>query len=506
MTLGQILSPRFLWIARLGIVSLTLTIPALAQFTFTAFDAPSATVTDTIPIGINNNGEIAGLLGGEPGHSGFIRDAAGNFTVFSLPNLQCNNGGATFTTCPFFLTGINDLGQIVGSVSGTGASAAGFIRDRQGNITLLNGPPGTVNPGFVGLDNAGESIVITNIGTPTGLQLFLHTAAGTFDPLPAPPGIANPRFAGINNTGEVAGYGVRSDGVGVGFVLDISAKQYTFFEIPDTVNDCCGGVRGVVRVGGINDSGAIIGQTSLERTFIRSPDGSDVRIFSPVLTNETEGDTPAGINQSGTIAGRFVTGLHASQVSGYIGVPSTVTTAPSISLVNVVPGPPQQAIFSVVDSNVGLFNILTSQTNAQVGIGPFQIGQTTPVTVTATKIDQTQRAVVEIIAENMAGNVNDFDPEFVTVYGTGEPGAETLSGLPSSEHILTATNGHPGLEKLHINVNGRTIDLELKAKETRTVNLKEWMRLNSNRIALSGEGPAGSLASVVLTTDPAGRK
>ena len=95
-------------------------------------------------------------------------------------------------------------------------------------------------------------------------------------------------------------------------------------------------------------------------------------------------------------------------------------------------------------------------------------GQTSPVTVTATKIDETQQASIEITAEDTVGLMTTFDPAFVTVYRQGGPEASTLSDIPAAEHLLTVTNGTPGLGKLDIRVNARTIALPLKDGETRT--------------------------------------
>lgn len=472
---------------RLATLISSFTLAALAQFTFTAFDA-SPTTGITTPGGINNNGDIAGTFEVGSFSMGFIRDVTGNVTTFSLPQpASCNVAGNH--PC---INGINDLGQVVGTVYDAADNAFNFIRDQQGNISSLSAPPGVPLWDIVGLNNAGESIAesyITCTLVTCTSQLFLRTAAGTFYPLPLPPGLGTSfNFAGLNNNGEAAGSGTRSDGVQVGFVLDISSKQYTFFELPDQVDI----------VGGINDKGVIIGQTSgRAKTFIRSSDGSSVDSFYPVLPNENEGDTPTGINQIGTIVGYFGSGFHNEVVRrGYLAAPSKAAP-PAISLLSVIAGPPQQAVFSVVDSTVGLFNIQTNETNSLVTISGFTPGQTTPVTVIATKVEQTQGATVEIIAENMVGDVNDFDPELITVYGTRGVKTEPLD-VPSSEYVLTVTNSDPGLEALDIQVNGRAYVLTLKANETRTLNLKAWMTLNSNTLSFAGEGLADAQASVVL--------
>lgn len=82
----------------------------------------------------------------------------------------------------------------------------------------------------------------------------------------------------------------------------------------------------------------------------------------------------------------------------------------------------------------------------------------------ATKIDQSTVATVRIFSEDVAGNQIAFDPAFVTVYGSSGPAATPLADIPSSEYVLTVTNGSPGLERLVI--------LPLTGGETRTLNLR----------------------------------
>jgi hypothetical protein len=84
------------------------------------------------------------------------------------------------------------------------------------------------------------------------------------------------------------------------------------------------------------------------------------------------------------------------------------------------------------------------------------------ITVTATKIDQTQKAVVAIEAWNTLGSVTDFDPVMVRVYGASGPTTEALSDVPATEHVQTIANGNLGLSHLHIDVNGRMLVLPLK--------------------------------------------
>jgi probable HAF family extracellular repeat protein len=80
---------------------------------------PGATFT-TVAHGINDDGQIVGGFQVEAGgllvDHGFLRDAAGSFTVIDVP-------GALSTE----VFGINDSGQIVGSFSDASFNRHGFL-------------------------------------------------------------------------------------------------------------------------------------------------------------------------------------------------------------------------------------------------------------------------------------------------------------------------------------------------------------------------------------------
>jgi hypothetical protein len=463
---------------------------AFAQFIYTPFDAPGASPTGqgTFPGAINNNGEIAGVfLDSAADTQGFFQSADGTFTVFSLPQACDGNDN-----CSARITGLNDLGEMVGFITSSYGVQLDFLRDQMGNYSTLSGPPGVPLGTVQGLTNAGETI--EQPFNPGGLS-FLRTATGTFTQLAIPPGFTQAAFEAINNEGLVAGWGIGDGNTfpahPIGFTLNLTSSQFTYFDYAPQSN------FGTF-VFGLNDSGAVLGQINLDsgQSFVRSPDGSTVQYFVPAVTNDA--NQPIGINQQGIIVGEFQAITFGYPSRGYIGVPTTDTTPPSISLLGVAPGPPAQASFSVVDPIAGLFSVQTQETNATVTVAPFNPGQTTPVTVTATKIDQSEPATIAIAAEDTAGLVTDFDPAFATVYGEGGPQASPLSDIPPGEHVLTVTNGKPGLVKLYIQVNARSLVVDLTAGETRTLNLRAWMTLKSNTVGFSGDGPDGSQASVLL--------
>ena len=109
---------------------------------------------------------------------GFVRDAAGHFTVIDVP-------GATAT----FAAGINNAGQIAGSFY-TGPLGQnenhGFLRSAAGRLTTIDvtlpGARGTI---VHGINAAGD--MVGEFFDGQGKQLgFLRTAAGAFATIAVP--------------------------------------------------------------------------------------------------------------------------------------------------------------------------------------------------------------------------------------------------------------------------------------------------------------------------------
>ena len=85
-------------------------------------------------------------------------------------------------------------------------------------------------------------------------------------------------------------------------------------------------------------------------------------------------------------------------------------------------GPPQQVTINVQDTGSGLVSIIvTNSSNADTAVPAFSPGTTNPVVVTATKIDQTQTAVVRLIATDGDGNTQYCYLSFSPLVQSSEP-------------------------------------------------------------------------------------
>jgi hypothetical protein len=188
---------------------------------FALFNVPGNS-GDTIPIGINNLGQISGFFeeGPQQDHTGFIRDAGGAFTIFHVP-------GTTDTQA----SGINDFGVVTGEFR-DGLGVHGFIRQSDGSFTIfdLPGPVATQEVSQLGINNAGE--IVGEFADDQGaVHGFVRSASGIFTQIDAPGALAT-TVNGINDQGLIVGDFLDSNGNLVGFVADPIPEPATLGLVP----------------------------------------------------------------------------------------------------------------------------------------------------------------------------------------------------------------------------------------------------------------------------------
>ena len=218
--------------------------------------------------------------------------------------------------------------------------------------------------------------------------------------------------------------------------------------------------------------------------------------------------------------------------------PPTDVYAPEMAFKGVISG---RATISVADGQSGLSSILvTTALNAIVRM-PEIIGQTIPIKVTYTKIDNTQSSTVALQATDVAGNVSIYDPWDITVSRTpGKPelvtslcSAEDLGVFPSLynckvkgaprnhptlENKVEIQNGPlpvnpgepldplPGLTSLQIQVNGKIFQVAgLKDGEKRVIDISSAMKSNNaNIFSVEALGKPGGHALVIFRSPNSG--
>ena len=178
-------------------------------------------------------------------------------------------------------------------------------------------------------------------------------------------------------------------------------------------------------------------------------------------------------------------------------LPPAVPTCPT----TVVSGPPAVATTTFQDTGSGLVSlVVTRSENADTVVPPFIPGTTEPVVVTSTKIDQSQRARIEIVATDGAGNVAICDPiHLILVRETGKPATDVNTDVPRAEDKVTIRNGSPGISNLEILVNGVRYKVTgLKSGQETTVDISAAMHDGTNVVNLEAHGKKGSWAEIII--------
>lgn len=171
------------------------------------------------------------------------------------------------------------------------------------------------------------------------------------------------------------------------------------------------------------------------------------------------------------------------------------TIPPTCALTSATDGPPAQIVVTVQDADDGLGTVTTSTTNATAVVDPFVAGTKNPVNITATKIDQTTGATLEVVATDVSGNQTICDPAVVND-GTGKPTHVTIGG---SEGKVAIANS--GLSSITIEVNGKKFSLRgIDSQTNLTLDISSALTSGSNAVTIHGKGSHGTTALVVFSS------
>lgn len=288
-----------------------------ASFTFTTLHDPLA-VAGTIPLGINNEGQVVGTY----------VDSSGNTQSFLY-------SGGIYYNLNTPAGPINDSGQILLSNN---------VLDSGGTLTPIppdplsscyNGSCATQAYGFNDSDQiVGYFETADILGTDMpNYQDYLYgfvDTNGSFTTIPTPYGGYSTTYAlGINNLGMIVGYyrqgGIDFPGPFQGF-LD-SGGTITTVDDPLACSGCS--AFGGTQARAINDAGQIIGWYSSPGgvSGFLYVNGTYSDIIDPSAPQYTE---PIGINDAGDVIGNFFDTSGVDQ--GFIATPSVASPEPSTFL------------------------------------------------------------------------------------------------------------------------------------------------------------------------------
>jgi hypothetical protein len=283
-------------------VSLSLMVLALIVFglprrasasSLSLFQFPGS--IDTNASGVNTSGQIVGTYqvaeGVAYGTYGFIRNADGTFLSFSVP--QSNGGNGLPSTYAY---GINDSGEVVGTINLGDNVEDAFLRNVDGSFDLFS-IPGADATLAEGINNTGNMVVDAISGTGVqGVTSYLRTPDGTYTAL------SNNNWdieaLGLDNSGDIVGLYVLPGDTGCdgqGFVY--SGGSYSTVDVP-------GACQTIIT--GINDLGQIVGYAYFGDTlfsFVGSADGSSFTLLA--FPGGTVSGIANGINNGGAIVGDY---------------------------------------------------------------------------------------------------------------------------------------------------------------------------------------------------------
>lgn len=174
------------------------------------------------------------------------------------------------------------------------------------------------------------------------------------------------------------------------------------------------------------------------------------------------------------------------------------------------------SVQALVAQNCMIHGVTYSSDGSSLGaIGPVSTtlrtlapGGTTRAVLTATKLVESDPAVVNVLVQDACGRGSSFDPVITSVeIFAGNQVEQRFEGLLAAEHYLYVQNGAPGLARLAVGINGRHFVLNLTdgqivASDLRCVMLEG----NENWVVFTGYGEAGSSALVMLTDTPSGNE
>jgi hypothetical protein len=174
----------------------------------------------------NDANLVVGQVQGDENTVGFIRHSDSSVETFAVPN-----------SVNTFLGGVNNGNVIVGSFTveaGEEAFLFGFIRNADGTFTAFTVPDANGNALWTKAEDINDAGDIVGQFRPEATEQlglsFLRKADGQFFQFNIP-GAVQSRFTDINNLGEISGFAIDAEGAFHPLILTpIAPAPNTFFE------------------------------------------------------------------------------------------------------------------------------------------------------------------------------------------------------------------------------------------------------------------------------------
>jgi hypothetical protein len=279
----------------------------------------------------------------------------------------------------------------------------------------------------------------------------------------------------------------------------------------------------VVLLNGVPVVGTIVTFTFNGPDFGKSgtatTDASGIATFTitgPSLT-EVAGDIVVATINGGAVSSNTTYATCSGSTSG-----SFCSTAPqpTVTLATTTSGPPKQVVLSV-QSPGGLTSVVANTPptrNATVAIPTFDNGTTQTLGVTATKIDQSALAVVELTVTDLCGHTTVFDPVSATItipavhfHSKVQTAARfdfdhwivvDFNGIARTEGIVLLQNNTPGVESLVITINGTKFGTQLSDGQTKKLDISSALFHGTNKVRVAALGDPGTSVDLTISDGP----
>jgi len=160
---------------------------------------------------------------------------------------------------------------------------------------------------------------------------------------------------------------------------------------------------------------------------------------------------------------------------------------------------------TVQDQGSGLELIgIILQDNADIHIDGFTRGTTGPVHIRATKVYAALSTRVGFEVTDRVWNSRTCDPTVTEIRRLADTtGPQIFKGIPKSEHVITISNGAPGVRLVEVRVNGSLFRVpRLRNSEKRSLDISSAMVPgHRNVIALEGRGGGEGASAAAMIWD-----
>ena len=287
-------------------------VPQLAkaqQYNFISIDVLGNTTRTVVNgINLNLNKASASMLVGE------FDDDAGNTHGFLLSNdafTQIDYTPKQADQAATTANGVNDHGEIAGTLTRTNGQVTGFFRNAQGIFTDIIAPDSVLTRPF-SLNNNGDVVGQYRSNDSSQTRHAFIWNNGTFSTI-TPPGASGTTAIGINDSGHVVGTFVNASGRH-GFLLINGV--YTTIDVPGANFTVCEGINNNDQVAGLYEDakkqlrGFLYNVLDRSFTLIDVPSKMNTQIFS--------------INDQGQIVGEYDDKTSDSKLRthGFVGTPA----------------------------------------------------------------------------------------------------------------------------------------------------------------------------------------